>query len=186
MRNGISVAALSELAREVEESPEEGLSRFGAEVTWKTGTTAALRTQPMLLGPHRVQREFTWGVDEPRQLLGVNAAPNPAEYLLGAVGACMMVTFAVGASVRGIQLESLRIEVEGDIDLAGFLGVREDAPAAFTAIRYRITVDGTGTREDFEAVRRQALRHSPNVATIARAVPLSGELVILGEARAAG
>ena len=35
----------------------------------------------MRIGPHRVSRSFSWKVDEPRQIMGNNHAPNPQELL---------------------------------------------------------------------------------------------------------
>lgn len=39
------------------------------------------------------------------------------------------------AAVRGIHIEELESELEGDIDLRGFLGRRRDVPKGFTEIR---------------------------------------------------
>ena len=96
MRNGIPAAGLSELAHEIREDAKQGIATYGVNVRWLSGSRAQVSTLPMTIGAHRVNRDFRWMVDEPRQLGGVNHAPNPQEYLLSGVGACIMVGFAVG------------------------------------------------------------------------------------------
>lgn len=178
MLNGISVSGLSEYVGEIRCSPQEGRARYGVRLAWESGTRSVARTLPMKLGAHRIQRAFSWTIDEPRQLLGLNHGPTPQEYLLSAVGACILVGFAVGASVLGIRLEKLEVELEAELDLAGFLGIAGDQAVPLEGIRHRITAAGDGTREQFEELHRQAVRHSPNAMSIARGVPLSGELVV--------
>ena len=68
-------------------------------------------------------RQFTIDIDEPYELGGSNRHANPQEHLLAALNACMMVGYVAQCSLRGITLEKLEIESEGDIDLRGFLGL---------------------------------------------------------------
>lgn len=179
MKNGISAAGLSEMAAEIKANPLQGRAQYGVVVAWQSGTRAVARALPMQVGEHRVNRDFTWAIDEPKQLGGSNHSPNPQEYLLSGLGACLMVGFAVGASVLGIQLSLLEVEVRSELDLAGFLSVREDARVALKEIRYTFRVSGDGTPEQFETLRRQAVAHSPNAMSLANGVPLEGTLVLV-------
>lgn len=178
MRNGIAVSALSEFVHEVKESPEQGIAKYGVELNWKSGTRSIVNTLPMSVGPHTVSRDFSWEIDEPRQLLGCNHAPNPQEYLLSGVGACILVGFAVGASVMEVQLETLKVTVKGELNLSGFLDLDPDAPVPFTELKYEIEVAGDGSDEQFEQLRRTALAQSPNAMTIMKGAKVSGELII--------
>jgi uncharacterized OsmC-like protein len=47
------------------------------------------------------------------------------------------------AAVRGIYIEELESELEGDIDLRGFLGLDADVPKGYTNIRvtYKVKTD---------------------------------------------
>lgn len=178
MRNGISVAGLSEFVHEIQESPKEGMAAYGVELNWQSGTRSKVQTLPMTVGTHTVSRDFSWEIDEPRQLLGCNHAPNPQEYLLSGVGACILVGFAVGASVMEVQLESLKVTVRGELNLSGFLDLDPEAPVSFSELNYRIDVVGDGTPEQFEILRQTALKQSPNAMTIMNQVPVQGELII--------
>jgi hypothetical protein len=44
------------------------------------------------------------------------------------------------AAVRGIEIQELESELEGDIDLRGFLGLAGDVPKGFTDIRMKFKV----------------------------------------------
>lgn len=178
MRNSISVSALSEYINEIKDFPAEGIAKYGVELNWESGTRSKVKALPMEVGPHVVNRDFEWVIDEPRQLLGTNQAPNPQEYLLSGMGACILVGFAVGASVMEIQLESLRVSVRGELNLAGFLGVDEEASIGFKSLHYLIEVSGDGTSEQFNALREKAISHSPNAMTMMKGTDLQGELII--------
>ena len=83
-------------------------------------------------------QDFVIRIDEPQALLGGDAAPNPQEYLLAAMNACMLNTFVAACSLMGVTIESLEMECSGDIDLRGFLGIDTQVggastPTSFTA-----------------------------------------------------
>jgi len=179
MRNSISACGLSEFANEVRDRPEEGAVSYGVRLAWESGTRSRVEAKTMTVGPHRVSRSFTWKVDEPRQLLGTNHGPNPQELLLSGLGACIAVSFLAGATAMGIQIESLSVDVDADLDLRGFLGLETNKPTGFSGVRYHIAVAGDGTPEQFEALRTRALAHSPNANALARGVALEGDISVL-------
>jgi len=178
MRNGISAAGLSEFAHEVRQQPEQGHAGYGVTVEWLSGTRAQVRALPMILGDQSLNRDFRWLVDEPRQLGGSNHSPNPQEYLLSAFGSCLMVAYLVGASVLGIQLSLLEIDVRSELDLGGFLATDPDAPVQVKTISYLIRVAGDGTPEQFEALRHAAQAHSPNAMSLATGVAIEGTVLV--------
>ena len=178
MRNSIPTAALSEFVNEVANDPDEGMMSYGIEIDWESGTRARTSTKPMLVGPHKVSRSFEWKADEPRQLMGNNHGPNPQELLMSGLGSCMMVAFVAGATAEGIQLESVKIDFDGTLDLRGFMGLGTNATVGFPEIRYTIHVTGDGTREQFEELHRRAVKHSPNAQTIINPVSPAGDIIV--------
>lgn len=177
MRNNIPASALSEFVNEVAASPEEGVMTYGIEVDWESGTRSKSQTKTMMVGPHRVSRSFSWKADEPRQLMGNNHGPNPQELLLSGLGSCMMVSFIAGATAEGIQLESVKIDFEGELDLRGFFGLGTNSSIGFPEIKYTMHVTGDAAPEQFEALHRKSIAHSPNAQTIVNSVALNGEIV---------
>jgi uncharacterized OsmC-like protein len=174
MRNSLPTAALSEFVNEVAAAPEEAVMEYGVVMDWESGTRSRAEAKPMRVGPHRVSRSFVWKVDEPRQLMGNNHGPNPQELLLSGLGACMMVAFVAGATAEGIQIESLRLDLDANLDLRGFLGIGANTPVGFPEIRYTFHVTADATEEQLAALEARAVAHSPNAQTILNPVALTG------------
>jgi uncharacterized OsmC-like protein len=176
MKNGINVSALAEMSDEIKHIPSMGIVKYGVQLQWLSGTRSHVQCLPMEVGDQKIQRDFQWSIDEPKQLGGSNHSASPQEYLLSGFGSCMMVAFLVGASVMGIQLSTLKIEVKSKLDLAGFLGVNETTKIELQGIDYVIHVSGDGTDEQFEQLRQQAQQHSPNAMSLANAVSVQGRI----------
>jgi uncharacterized OsmC-like protein len=62
------------------------------------------------------------------------------EHLLNALAGCVTTSMVAHAAVRGIHIDALESELEGDIDLRGFLGLADDVPKGFTNIRVKFKV----------------------------------------------
>lgn len=177
MRNSLPTAALSEFVNEVTAAPAEAVMDYGVCLDWESGTRSTAHAKPMRVGPHRVSRSFAWKVDEPRQLMGLNHGPNPQELLLSGLGGCLMVAFVAGATAEGIQLESVRLDLDATLDLRGFLGIGSNAPVGFPKIRYTLHVTSDATPEQLAALHTRAVAHSPNAQTIINPVALTGDIV---------
>lgn len=175
MLNNINISGLSEFTHEVMNSPIEGKAKYGVELNWISGTRSTVKTKNMQLGEHKLVRDFEFEIDEPNQLLGINCAPNPAEYLLGGLAGCMAVTFLAGATALEIGVESLKLEIDGDLDLKGFLGLSDVNPG-FPELKYTFHVKGSGTQEQYQKLLERVTKHSPNYNTIRGEVKMMGEL----------
>lgn len=178
MKNGMPVSALSEFVNEVRATPEEGVAAYGVRAAWESATRLSITSQPMHLGGRAVARNFTWKIDEPRQLLGTNHAPNPQEMLLSGVAACVSIAFMMGATARGVQVDSLEIEFTGALDLRGFMGVDGAKTTGFPELTYTLRVAADAPASVLEEIHRAALAHSPNAQTILKATPINGRLEV--------
>lgn len=176
MLNNINIAGLSEYANEVKENNIEGKASYGIELNWESGTKTVVKTKNMTLGNHKIVRDFNFTIDEPTQLLGVNCAPNPAEYMLGGLAGCMAVTFMAGATTMNINIDQLRLEIDGDLDLKGFLGVDSETNPGFPELKFIFHVKGNGTQEQYNKLIERVTKHSPNFNTIKNEVRMIGEL----------
>ena len=114
--------------------------------------------------------------DEPEVLGGTNTAPNPVEQLLGALGSCLAIGYTANASLLGIQIEELRIQLEGHIDLPVFLGLRE-GHAGYPDIAISVYLKADASQETVEGLHQQVLRTSPVGQTIEKAIPLHAKLI---------
>ena len=174
--NGLDLEGLDALAASVRDDPARGRAAFRVATEWKGQTRSESTVDSCTLGGDTVPRSFTIAADEPHGLLGADSAPNPQELLMAAVNACMMVGYVAQASLRGITLDSCRIETEGEIDLRGFLGLDEAIPPGCRRINYTVFLEGDGTTEQFEAIHEAVTATSPNYFNLAQPIQMWGRL----------
>lgn len=94
-------------------------------------------------------RSFTIIQDEPKSMGGTDIGMSPVETLLCALGACQVIVAGAFAKAHGVEFEDFRIELEGDIDLDGFKGVKGVRPG-FQAIRYKMYFKTNESQEKME------------------------------------
>ncbi|NEU30901.1 OsmC family protein [bacterium LRH843] len=176
--NDINVPALEGYIEEIKRNPESAMIDYAVNLQWQGGTKTKVTTKGIQLGDQKLERNCSFIIDEPEQLLGKNTNPTPQEYLLGGMGACMMVGYTVGASMLGITLDKLEIDLEAGLDLRGFLEVNPESPIGFKDVKYTIRVKGDGTKEQFEKIHDTVIRTSPNRATIENAITIIPNLII--------
>ena len=116
-------------------------------------------------------------MDEPEALGGTDTAPNMVESVLAAYGSCLTVGYTLNAAIRGITINDLRVEVEGDLDLAGFFGLSDEVPAGFTHIRAVVHLDAEATPEELQALHEHTLKTSPVGSILKQPLNVSTELV---------
>jgi hypothetical protein len=72
--------------------------------------------------------DFVFTNGEPPVLLGNNEGANPVEFLLHALAGCVTTTFVLHAAARGITIQELSTELEGDLDVWGLLSLDSISP----------------------------------------------------------
>jgi uncharacterized OsmC-like protein len=111
-------------------------------------------------------------LDEPAALGGTDAGPNPVETILAALGACQAITYRVWATMLGVRLDDVRFHTEGEIDLAGFLGLRDDVRPGLTGVSHRVTLVGPESDERYRELVATVDRHCPVLDIVAHGVPV--------------
>ena len=164
--NGVNAPAVVAFAQRLQaEAPAEG-TPFHAEVTWKGGFRNEIRVRDL---------PATYA-DEPEILGGTDTAANPVEQVLGALGSCLAIGYAAGATARGITVEDLRIDLTGTIDLPVFFGLK-DGHAGYEAIDVRVRLRTDASPEAVAALHADVVRTSPVGHTLQRPAALNVELV---------
>ena len=176
--NGVNMPALRKLIDDVKQDPRNAATAWGVTTRWVGGAVSETQVSGFQIGGRHVRKDFRIRADEPLELAGTNTQPNPQEYLLAAFNACMIVGYVALASLNGIDLESVEIETEGDIDLRGFLGLAVDVKPGYDALRYTVRVKGNGTPEQFEQIHRTVMATSPNRYNVANPIRLEAKLVV--------
>lgn len=159
--NDVSIEAVADLTNHVSDTPEAGQTTWSTTTRWDGGfrSSALIRAfQPI-------------PSDEPLALGGTDTAPNPVEQLLAALGNCLAVGYAAGATARGIALNEIIIDIDGDLDLAVFLGL-ETGHAGFGEIRVNVDIDSSATPEQIDELHQHVVSTSPVGHTLGSAVPV--------------
>jgi uncharacterized OsmC-like protein len=176
--NGIDTDGVKGTIAAITANPALGAATFRVRTAWKGGTRNETTSESMTLGGKALSRKFRFVADEPPELFGNDGGPNPQEYLLGALGACMTTGFVAIASLRGIRLDSLEIEIDGRLDLRGFLSIDPAVAPGYETLRYRIRVRGDATREQFAEIHEAVRATSPNYFNLSRPIVLEGDVVV--------
>lgn len=178
MVNGINVDDLLTLVERVKADATQGETRWRVATTWQGQTRSRTQIESFDIGGQQVERRFSIDIDEPNELGGSNLFANPQEHLLAALNACMTVGYVAQCALRGIKLEKLEIETQGDIDLRGFLGIDPGVPAGYEDLRYIVRIKGSATREEFYEIHKAVMATSPNFYNVARPVRLTPTLIV--------
>jgi uncharacterized OsmC-like protein len=176
--NGINVDDLFALIEGVKRDTTKGKTSWRVTTTWQGQTRSRARVDGFGIGGERVPRQFSIDIDEPRELGGTNRFANPQEHLIAALNACMTVGYVAQCAVRGIILESLEIETDGEIDLRGFLGIDPAVLRGFENLSYVVRIKGSGTKEEFAEIHEAVMATSPNFYNVSQPVALEPTLVV--------
>jgi uncharacterized OsmC-like protein len=139
---------------------------FAADSTLVGVTEVDIRT-----GAH------TFKVDEPTALGGTDVAANPVQYALASLGSCQAITYRLWAAHLGIELHTVTVRTEGDLDLRGLFGVGDGVRPGFTAVRVEVTVAGPETPDRYAELAAAVDEHCPVLDLFKNPVPVSRSLV---------
>jgi uncharacterized OsmC-like protein len=170
--NGVDVERLNATINAIRSNPAKGRLTLRGTTRWEGGAYSTTQV-----------RNFTLHGDEPESFVGTNRAQNSVETLLAALGSCLATGFAYNAAAQGIRLDSLEIDIEGDLDLRGLLGISEEVRAGPQEIRVRIRAEGDAPREKIQELCRYVQRTSPVTDVLRNAVSVSVDLQEYGEAK---
>lgn len=177
--NGVDVDQLTRTVEAIQENPEIARFRFRAHNEWTEGGHSRT-TIGSFYGAGKEDdtrsEAFTLEGDEPPVLLGTNRAPNAVEAVLHALASCLAVGFVYNAAAQGIRVESLDFDLEGDLDLHGFLGLSDEVRPGYEGIRVRYRVNADAPREKIEELCAHVQRTSPVLDIVRNPVPVTVEL----------
>lgn len=96
-------------------------------------------------------RGFKIVMDEPEEMGGTNTGMNPVEAVLCALGACQSIVAAAFAEANDFHFEEFHVELEGDLDPDGFMGLAEGVRNGFQEIRFTMHFKTNESQEKAEA-----------------------------------
>lgn len=172
--NGVNVTKLGQIIEAVKEQPKLAEFKFRAHNRWEQGAHAVATISDFYGTCQELQHQapFQLEADEHPVLLGGDKGPGAGEYVLAALSACLTGTLAYHASARGLKIEDIQSEYEGDVDLRGFLDIDPKVRNGFSEIRVIFKVKGDAD----EATVRELLKKSPIYDTLANPVKIKIEV----------
>jgi len=169
--NGVNLDILKGTVNAIQGDSGLGICHFRATNQWVDGA----QNRSTVTGFYGARQEiahkqtFHMVADEPAILAGGDDGANPVEHLLHALASCVTTSMVAHAAVRGIEIQEMESELEGDIDLNGFLGLNSETPKGFTHIRVNYRVKAAA--EDIETIKSLA-SFSPVMNTLVSGVPV--------------
>jgi len=170
--NGVDVGALFDTIDAVKADEALAEFRFRASNHWIDGG----HNRSTIMGFFGCKAEdetrtqaFVMDADEPPVLLGQDNGANPVEYVLHALAACLTTTMAYHAAARGIEIEAIDSELEGDLDLRGFLGLSDEVRKGYRAIRVNFRVKSDAA----SSTLRELAQFSPVYDIVSNSLPVA-------------
>jgi len=98
---------------------------------------------------------------------GAGTAACSGDLLLGALAACAQITCQMVATAMGIPTNRIEVNVEGDLDLRGTLGISKEALVGFETIRVSFEIDApNATEEQLDALREKTEQYCVVMQTL--------------------
>jgi uncharacterized OsmC-like protein len=173
--NRVNLDQLTETVQAIRARPSLARFRFRAENRWIAGGHSVTTVKDF----HRAGEEdrsrkaaFELHSDEPAALLGTDQGANPIEYILAALASCLTTSLVYHAATRGIEIDEVESELEGDLDVRGFFRLAQDVRRGYERIRVKVRVKSDAPAEQL----RGLMQDSPVYDMLANPVPISLEL----------
>jgi uncharacterized OsmC-like protein len=151
MRNSFYTAGFSEVMHEVKEDPAEAAYRYTAVATASPLRGLTARIGPALFGTVKSARDLSVALSEDG-----DGDPGPLDLALTGIASCGVTTLLGGGSAQEIIFDAAEMVISYDSG----------------SVRCRLEIDGAADRSRLAELVEQMRGFSPNMATMALAVPM--------------
>ena len=179
IRNGVDTERMFATLDLIKEQPELARFQFRASNRWIDGAQNRSTIKGFYAaGGEDTSRseEFQIDAGEPAILLGSDTGPNPAEYLLHALAACLTTSIVYVAAARKMDLTSVESTLTGDMDVRGALGVDEGPRNGFERIGVSFRVTGNAPEAKLRELVERATKRSAVYDMVTNGVPVAVEV----------
>jgi uncharacterized OsmC-like protein len=176
IRNGVNTEQMFGTLDAVKADPTLAKFQFRARNRWIDGSHNRSTIRDFYAaGQEDTSRseDFVLDAGEPAILLGSDTGPNPAEYLLHALAACLTTAIVYVAAARRVRLTEVESTIEGDMDVQGTLGLSDEYRNGFEQIRISFRVKGEAPDEKLREVVARAAQRSAVFDMVTNGVPVA-------------
>jgi uncharacterized OsmC-like protein len=178
-RNGVDTEKMFATLDLIKAQPELARFQFRATNRWIAGAHNRSTIKDFYAaGGEDSSRGEAFEIDagEPAILLGTDTGPNPAEYLLHALAACLTTSIVYVAAARKVGLTRVESTLTGDMDVRGALGVDDEPRNGFEQISVSFRVAGDAPAEKLREVVERAKARSAVYDMVTNGVPVAVEV----------
>jgi uncharacterized OsmC-like protein len=160
--NGVNVEALLDARNALVDAPEAAEFTWRASNEWLRGTHSKTTIEQYsgLGADHAHKSSFSYEADHPEVFAAEDNAPTPVEFLLVGLASCLTAGVAAVAQNRGIQLESVKATVEGDMNILGILGADPEVRNGYNGIRVNFDIKADAGADEIAALVAQSQKRS--------------------------
>jgi uncharacterized OsmC-like protein len=162
--NGIVEQNRAELQRKLGdvEQVKEFSGLWTAHVSWRGGFTARSQVRQHVI-------EF----DEPAGLEAADAAASAHEYLLSALGACLITGFVLHATTERVRIDSIELSLTGSFDnILRWAGLSKTGNPGYRSIEVTAQISGDADENRLRDLWDRAVAGSPVMQTITNPTPV--------------
>jgi uncharacterized OsmC-like protein len=167
--NGVNTQVLNTVFESMRNHPEMTKATFSVKSAWNGGFSVTSTSKGFRIGGQNIERntEYRTQHDFPDQLSGEGRGPTVCESCMGSLAACLTQTIVAHATSRGIQIDSIDIDVEGDVDLRGFTGISNDVRPGAQQFRVNMNIkSNNASKEQINELYEIGKRFSPAFDTL--------------------
>ena len=118
-------------------------------------------------------RNHSFAVGQPASFDTQDPAPSALEYLLAALGGCLVAGFQWRASRRGIEIQNLEVSLKAQADnILVFLGIEESGHPGLRGIEGSLYVEATAEQDVLQALWEETQLRCPVTQSLVRHVPI--------------
>ena len=167
----MNAQVLGTVIETIKNKPEMAKITFQVQTQWQNGDGFKITStgKNFQIGGQTIERReaYTLASDYPDEMGGMSKGPTVCEMCMASIGSCISQTIVAYATMIGVQLDSIRIQTEGDVDIRGFTGVSEDVRPGAEEFRMDIHLESkTASKEQLEKLYELGKKFSPAIDTL--------------------
>src|ERR687888_2807984 len=148
--NGVNTQILNAVYNSIQNHPEMSKATFSVKSEWNGGFSVTSSSKDFRIGGQNIERntEYKMQYDFPNQLSGEGRGLTVCESCMGSLSACLTQTIVAHATSRGIHIDSIDIDIEGDVDLRGFTGISNDIRPGAQQFRVNMNIKSSNASKE--------------------------------------
>jgi uncharacterized OsmC-like protein len=183
--NGVNIQQLDSLMNTLKAIPDASKATFFVKTEWNSkeegggggGFCVRSSAKNFEIGGQSIQRNssYTTLMDFPPEFSGEGKGPTVCEACMSSLGACITQTIVAHATARGINLDSITIDLEGNIDLRGFTGISSDIRPGAQRFKMNVNIkSSSASKEQISELYEIGKKLSPAFDTLTNGTSVIG------------